>query len=226
MLTKESVQKMRESGEVPTVDLRIFDSIYSLPFSNFVIDHENDTEQIYKQYLNDLLELKNDELNLYLNAIKSVEIVDNQSLEKEDSFLISLYMQTKQTNAIDYLLENGYVLNKDTFVNAHKLILTGTSSQQFADKDHRTDDEAFVVRIENGITKIRYFALPCINIEEAIDKFIEFYNSDIYNDRIFLKSQIIHGLIATLQLFDDGNTRFARILQNLKLAELTSKKIQ
>lgn len=133
-------------------------------------------------------------------------------------------MQTKQTNAIDYLLENGYTLNKDTFVNAHKLILNGTSSQQFADKDYRTNDEAFVARIENGITKIRYFALPCINIEEAIDRFIEFYNSDIYNDRIFLKSQIIHGLIATLQLFDDGNTRFARILQNIKLAELTSKK--
>lgn len=224
MLTKEIVQKMRESGEVPTVDLKIFDSIYSLPFSDFVIDHENDTEKIYKQYLNDLLELKNDEIDVYLNAIKSVEIVDNQSLEKEDSFLISLYMQTKQTNAIDYLLENGYTLNKDTFVNAHKLILNGTSSQQFADKDYRTNDEAFVARIENGITKIRYFALPCINIEEAIDRFIEFYNSDIYNDRIFLKSQIIHGLIATLQLFDDGNTRFARILQNIKLAELTSKK--
>ena len=224
MLTREVIQKMRKTGEIPTVDLKIFNDIYSLPVSRFVTDHENDTEEYYTHYLNDMLELKGDDLIAYLNAIKSVEIVDNQSLEKEDSFLMSLYMQTEKTNAIDYLLDNGYVLNRDAFVNAHKLILKGTSSQQFADKDCRTDNEAFVVRIENGSPKIRYFALPYTDIEEAIKKIIEFYNSDAYDNRIFLKSQIVHGLVATLQLFDDGNTRYARILQNIKLAELTNKK--
>ena len=224
MLTRETIQKMRESGEIPTVNLKIFEDIYSLKFSQFVIDHENDTEELYKHYLDDMLELKDDDLISYLSAIKSVEIVDNQSLEKEDSFLMSLYMQTERINAIDYLLENNGTLNKDTFINAHKLILRGTSSQKFADKDHRNDNEAFVVRIENGNPKIRYFALPYTDIEETINKIIEFYNSKIYNDRIFFKSQIIHGLVASLQLFDDGNTRYARILQNIKLSELTNKK--
>ena len=89
MLTREYVEKMRKSGDIPTVNLKIFDSIYSLPFSQFVVDHENDTEELYTHYINDVLELKDDDLISYLNAIKSVEIVDNQSLEKEDSFLMS-----------------------------------------------------------------------------------------------------------------------------------------
>ena len=224
MLTREYVEKMRKSGDIPTVNLKIFDSIYSLPFSQFVVDHENDTEELYTHYINDVLELKDDDLISYLNAIKSVEIVDNQSLEKEDSFLMNLYMQTERTNAIDFLINNGVTLNRDAFINAHKLILKGTSSQKFSDKDHRIDNEAFVVRVENGNPMIRYFALPYTDIEEAIKKIMEFYNSDTYDDRIFLKSQIIHGLVASLQLFDDGNTRYARILQNLKLSELTNKK--
>ena len=224
MLTREYVEKMRVSGEIATVSLKIFDSIYSLPFSQFVVDHENDTEELYTNYINDVIELNGDNFISYLNAIKSVEIVDNQSLEKEDSFLMSLYMQTERTNAIDFLINNGVTLNRDAFINAHKLILKGTSSQKFSEKDHRTDNEAFVVRIENGNPKIRYFALPYTDIEEAINKIIEFYNSEIYNDRIFFKSQIIHGLVASLQLFDDGNTRYARILQNIKLSELTNKK--
>ena len=224
MLTREYVEKMRVSGEIATVSLKIFDGIYSLPFSQFVVDHENDTEELYTSYINDVIELNGDNFISYLNAIKSVEIVDNQSLEKEDSFLMSLYMQTERTNAIDFLINNGVILNRDAFINAHKLILKGTSSQKFSEKDHRTDNEAFVVRIENGNPKIRYFALPYTDIEEAIKKVIEFYNSDTYDDRIFLKSQIIHGLVASLQLFDDGNTRYARILQNIKLSELTNKK--
>ena len=224
MLTREHVEKMRVSGEIATVSLEIFDSIYSLPFSQFVVDHENDTEELYTNYINDVIELNGDNFISYLNAIKSVEIVDNQSLEKEDSFLMSLYMQTERTNGIDFLINNGVILNRDAFINAHKLILKGTSSQKFSEKDHRTDNEAFVVRIENGNPKIRYFALPYTDIEEAIKKIIEFYNSDTYDDRIFLKSQIIHGLVGSLQLFDDGNTRYARILQNIKLSELNNKK--
>lgn len=188
MLTREYVEKMRVSGEIATVSLKIFDSIYSLPFSQFVVDHENDTEELYTNYINDVIELNGDNFISYLNAIKSVEIVDNQSLEKEDSFLMSLYMQTERTNAIDFLINNGVILNRDAFINAHKLILKGTSSQKFSEKDHRTDNEAFVVRIENGNPKIRYFALPYTDIEGAIKKIIEFYNSDTYDDRIFLKS--------------------------------------
>ncbi len=134
MLTREEVEKMRKSGEIPTVNLKIFDNIYSLPFSQFVIDHENDTEELYIHYIDDVLDLKDDNLGSYLNAIKSVEIVDNQSLEKEDSFLMSLYMQTERTNAIDFLINNGVTLNRDAFINAHKLILKGTSSQKFSDK--------------------------------------------------------------------------------------------
>ena len=134
MLTREEVEKMRKSGEIPTVNLKIFDNIYSLPFSQFVIDHENDTEELYIHYIDDVLDLKDDNLGSYLNAIKSVAIVDNQYLEKEDSFLMSLYMQTERTNAIDFLINNGVTLNRDAFINAHKLILKGTSSQKFSDK--------------------------------------------------------------------------------------------
>ena len=225
-MTKEELGKKRNSGEYPIVDLKIFDSIDNIIFTDFTLDHMKDTKDLYVKYLDQILEMKHNDQNSFLTTIKSMEVVDNQTLEKEDSFMMSLYMQAKKENSIDYLLKNtSKKLDKKTFINGHKVLLHGTSSDQFSINDYRKDDEKFVGRYENHEPVISYFVLSSDNIEEAIDKIIEFYNSSQYEDKVFTKSQIIHGLVSALQLFDDGNTRYARLLQNIKLFNLTKKEI-
>ena len=115
-------------------------------------------------------------------------------------------------------------ISKDVFINGHKFLLKGTNSQKYVDKKYRTDNKACVGKVlPDGSRKINYFGINYEDIDEAIERVLNFYNSDIFDEHIFLKSQIIHGLLASLQMFDDGNTRYARILQNIKLYSLTKK---
>ncbi len=221
----QSIEQLRSSGDIPVVNLKIFDSIRDLEISEYVLGHIDYTNELYNQYLYTILSLPSEKQEPFLRAIKSSEIIDNQVLEKEDSFLISIYMQMSQENTIDYFLHNSHPkLVKNTFIEGHKRLLKGTKSQCFANKDYRTDNEAFVGRWTNGELNIRYFSLPYTDIEEAIDQVVDFFNSDSYCEYLFIQPQIIHGLIASLQMFDDGNTRYARILQNIKLFQLTNQK--
>lgn len=221
---KEKIRQLRESGKYPIVNLSIFDSINKLKLSDFTLDHLEDTEELYLKYLDDIFNMDIEHQKNFLRTIKSMEVVDNQTLEKEDSFMMSLYMQTRRENSIDYLLNrNSKVMSKPKFINGHKVLLRGTSSDKFAYNDYRMDDEKFVGRYENHEPVIDYFVLSSNYIEDAISRIIDFYNSDKYDEQIFIKSQIIHGLVSSLQLFDDGNTRYARLLQNIKLYHLTKK---
>lgn len=221
----QSIEQLRSSGNIPVVNFKIFDSIRNLKISEYVLGHIDYTNELYNQYLYNLLSLPEEKQEPFLQAIKAAEIIDNQSLEQEDSFLISVSMQRDRENTIDYFIRNSHPkLVKNTFIEGHKRLLKGTKSECFSNKDHRTDNDSFVGRWVNGELKIRYFSIPYTDIGEAIDQTVDFYNSDSYQEYLFLQPQIVHGLIACLQMFDDGNTRYARLLQNIKLFELTNKK--
>lgn len=219
---KDFIQNAIASNDIPVAGLEMFDSIKNIKLSDFTIDHTRDTLELYKEYLSEIMKLGEEYRNDFLRTIKFSEIIDNQSLEKEDSFLMVLYMQTVGENCIDYLLENDIKnINRDIFVEAHKHLLRGTKSQKFSNKDYRTDDNTFVVRKEAGNYIARYRAIPHKDIEEGIYRLLKLIKSDSCTDEVFLKPQIVHGMVAGLQMFDDGNTRFARILQNIMLFEAT-----
>ena len=226
MLTRKEIERIKESGEVPTVGLEIFDTINNFKFDDKTLDNEKYDLEMYKEYIEEILTMEKEHVNNYLSVLKSAEIIDNQSLENEDSFLMALYRQIAKENTIDYLLDHHQNLTKNSFIKGQSILLEGTSSDVFSKENLRTDDETFILRKQNDEEKIVYFAINNNDIDEAIEKFLAIYNSDIYDNNIFLKSQIVHGLIATLQMFYDGNTRYARILQNIKLWDLTRKKEQ
>jgi Fic family protein len=59
-----------------------------------------------------------------------------------------------------------------------------------------------------------------------MNKILDYYNNPANEktlDDIFIKSIIIHGLVASYQMFDDGNTRLARLLQHVKMFKLTNQ---
>ena len=230
-IRREYLREKRESGEYPIAGLQIFDSIQNLKFSDYVLDYERDVISIYSSYLDDLSSLKLDDTVAFLEFIKNQEILDNQSLEKENGFLISLYFQTvakEKDNAIDFLLshmDSGF--SREDFIAAHKLLLKGTKNEFFSGFDYRQYDESCVGYKDSatGEEVILYFNLPVSDIEEAIQRTLTFYNSDQYDEHTFLKGQIAHGIVGSLQMFNDGNTRYARILQHIKTSELTAKNL-
>jgi len=159
-------------------------------------------------------------INKFLVQLKKADIIDNQSMEKEDSFLISLYSALEDKSAVDLLIENyGKKLDKEKLVLFHDKILNGTSSSK--KNGLRTNNLKFVGSWENGRRIIQYFPILDSQIDDAIKEFLSFYNTNInlisQRSDIFVKPIIYHGLLAALQLFKDGNTRFARTLQNVEI---------
>lgn len=217
-----SISKLRESGCAPVVKLTIFDSIEKLKLDDYILDYHAHTKEMYKEYIDKVMDLETKKIIPYLKALKIMENIDNQSFEREDSFLMAIYSQFDEESAIQYLLKQKEIDKKD-IIEGHKILLKGTSSEDFADRDYRSNNETYVGYNDGGKIVVDYFPIDYRDIEEAIDKLLEFYHSDKFDDNFFIKAQIVHGLIATLQMFNDGNSRYGRILQNIKLYDLSKK---
>lgn len=164
----------------------------------------------------------------YLNAIKAGDVIDNQSLEKENSFLIGLYHNLSRETAMDKLIkyskDNKRIIGKDIF-ELHDTLLTGTLLSDT--ESIRTKNTKFVGRFVNGERVIDYFPIDYKYIPEATDKIAEIYNSRLLGksfDNVFFQPFLIHGLLGALQIFSDGNTRMGRIMQHALIWQLINEK--
>ncbi len=222
MYTTEELIRLRDSGNYPIANLKIFDSINKIKLSDRVLDNIKYTEEVYLERIEmiDHLDNKND----FLESIKLMEARDNQDMEREDLFIFDVLSHYYKDNCIDYLLTHDF--NKESFIEAHKILLEGTSTQEYANNDYRNNNDTYISQEDyNGSITPYYFALDYKDIPEAIDRLLEYYASND-DTNIFQKGIITHGLIAALQMFNDGNTRYGRVLQYLKIKDLTEKLYQ
>ena len=226
------IEKMRNSCLYPVVNLSIFDTIANLVLEDFTLEHEQEAVSSYKEYLENIFSMKKNMQENFLNGIKVKEIIDTQLLEEEDSYLLAVHMQTHRQSAMDYLLKQQQSpfekLTKEEIIKSHKKLLQGTSTgRKYAEHDYRQDNQAFVAKRKNGEVIIKYFSIDFKNIEEAIMNLTMYYNDKkLHNNHTLIKPIIIHGLVGALQIFDDGNTRFGRMLQNIKIYELTDMNLK
>lgn len=232
-LTTEKIQKsedMRNSGLYPIVNLNIFETVADLKLDDFTLEHEQEVIEKYKVYLDHVSSMKHTELKNYLTAVKKMEILDTQLLESEDSYIMKLYLEQHKLSAVDYLLhEQKYPttdLTRENIVTAHRKILEGTPSSIYAERDYRMDNWSYVIKKVHGEEQVHYFSLPYQEIEEGIMNLTLYYNSNFHNQYTLIKPILVHGLVGALQMFDDGNTRCGRILQNVKAHELTIKNLK
>lgn len=220
MYTKEELIRLRDSGNYPIANLKIFDSINKIKLSDRVLDNLKWTEETYIERV-ETIDSFNSKKKKFLESIKLMEAKDNQDLEREDLFIYDILSHYYKENCIDYLLTHDF--NKETFIKAHKILLEGTSSQEFAKKDYRDNNDTYVSQVDwNGTVTPYYFAIDYKDIPEALDRIIEYYQSNGDTD-IFQKGIVTHGLVAALQMFNDGNTRIGRVLQYIKIKDLTEK---
>lgn len=125
-INDEAIKKyedMRNSGLYPVVNLNIFETVADLKIDDYTLEHEQESIEKYKVYLDHVLSMKQSELKNYLTAVKKMEILDTQLLESEDSYIMRLYLEQHKISAIDYLLTSQKYpttdLTREKIITAH-----------------------------------------------------------------------------------------------------------
>ena len=236
LIAQQQIESVINAG-APIVKLNIFDILDGYTPSEYIKNQVEYTKELYLDLVAKLREFPKEDQEIFLKTLKESDIIDNQTIEKEDSFLIALQRNFESTFSVDLLLDkisSKEKISKEEFVKIHDVLLLGTSSENKLGL--RDNDLKFVGSYEiNPQTKfsfgnraISYFPLRHTEIDTAINKFLNFINSGIRpnNDYdIALIPIACHGLISTLQLFKDGNTRYGRLFQSVLLNEFINNEL-
>lgn len=229
---RREVNAAMQSGEYPVASLEMFDIVDNLRLSTKVHDHLSYTHELLMEHLEEINKLDGQvpSLTNYLNTLKAGDVIDNQSLEKENSFLVGLYMQISRETAIDKLInlyKNSEGMTPEELKSIALTLVTGTSSEK--KQIIRDCNDKYVGRFVNGERKIDYFPVDYQCVDTALDKLSEFYNrrieTDTY-DNVLIQPFVLHGLIGALQVFGDGNTRIGRLLQHSLIWQLINEKTE
>lgn len=211
--------------------MELIESIRNLKIYDSTMFHLEYTEQEYREYLKKLLEsgIAPNQISLFLETLKSRELVNNQENEQENSFLIELYQLSHKVNSIDLLIKilSKNSLNQKAFIDLHELVIKGTSDDIPENYKYRNDNEKWVGAFgTNGERKIDYMPPDFEEIPEKVQFILDYLKDDGENlfDNIFIKPFIAHAFIAYLQPFGNGNTRIARLIQYGAIFEQTVKK--
>lgn len=210
------------------VDLSLFDNIENISLSDKTKRDIDYTKDIYVEYLQKLSEFKESVIERILKALMSTETIDNHFLERENINLLMDYSETHYSTAIRYLVKKliteNQPLNDQIIKKAHEILMRGTSNASEISSGYRSSNNHYVGYVENGERIINYLPISHEDIKEAMQIFFSYYDANITSElEVFTKPFIIHGLLAALQVFADGNTRMARTLQYVKLQTLTNE---
>lgn len=224
ILIENKIKSLINSGVVKRVSIDMINNINNFELSKDNIVLFRDVLNEYKQYLKSI-DIINYFRDLYLDTLLKSELIDNQELEGLDPFVVSMFQCDKYENSIDFIVNRGGPINKNDFLKAHQTLLFGTNSLYNDNFSVRDSNVQFVGRKENDENVISYIPIDCKDIDDAISGILNLYNDNsIDNDfDIFIKPFLLHGVIAGLQCFRDGNTRLARNFQHIKLWKMTKK---
>lgn len=223
------VKDLKEARE-KIVDVRLFDYIDDIKLNNDVERLMNFTKELYLEYIEEILKYNKETQETILKALMNSEIIDNHGLERENVNFLRIYNETHHSTAIRYLvrklLKENILLNDAIIKKAHEILMRGTSNGNTINEGFRTNNHHYVGYIEDNKPVINYFPISHDDIKESINLLCKYFNTPItHEEELFIKPFIMHGLIAVLQVFEDGNTRLARCFQHITLQDLTNKTI-
>lgn len=231
MTSLELVNEARESGLYPIADLKLFETLENIKICNNVKDNLlYVTDELY-EYLDKINEFTNTKPGLkeLLSAFKTDDTFENQKLEKENPFLVGLFLQTKKEKAIDKLIKIAKTdkeLTRQELLSIHNALLYGTSSEN--NELIRKNNNTFVGYFMSEDIHFDFFPIDYHEINNAIKKLLDLYNNRLDGafDNVFIQPFAIHGLLGALQLFNDGNTRLGRLMQHVLLWKLINEKTE
>lgn len=216
---KEEINELIKSG-ARVVGLDIFDSANNYSMTKVVRDNIDWFYELYEDYYKLVMSSSDEESFKFMKCLKDCDIIDTNTMESEDSFLLTLYRNSHRECAIDSMIRNAdkKITNKKLIEN-HDKILKGTSSENKIGL--RKDNLQFVGSIIDGVKHVSYFPVLAENVECALTKFVSLYNNNLDSScdkyEALIRPIMYHGLIAALQMFNDGNTRLGRNIQHVEL---------
>ena len=221
---EQEIEKLLSTGQVKEVSLSLLEVSNNLSLTSdnkFLIESVNDT---YEKYLNILPKLEK-YLPSFLAVIKEKEIIRNQSLEDVNPLEIDILLKYGAASATDIMLKDkkiGKVYDIDNFCQSHGMMLLGISHSKDVFSGLRNNNTAFVGQMVNDKKKIDYIPIDYKKIQIIVEEVLNIYNERCPKDIVdcYVKPILIHGLIAAFQMFKDGNTRIARIYQNILFWDL------
>ena len=227
---EKQIYEARKSGLYSVASLDMFHILEKLVITNKLYEHIDYTNDLLMEYLEEVKELNQIEsaLSQFLRALRIGDVVDNQRLASENSFLIGLYTQLTRETAMGKLIKyakSGIQIDGKDIFELHNTLLCGTSSWEVS--SIRTDNSKFIGKFVDGKRIIDYFPIDYVDVKEAADKISSLYNDRLCDDRfnnVFLQPFIIHGLLSGLQIFNDGNTRMGRIMQHALMWQLINER--
>lgn len=210
------------------VDTSIFDHVSDVVLDDKTKKSLDYTRELYIDYLKELNNFKESIKEQILRTLMNTEVIDNHSVEMENINLLTSYCETHHSSAIRYLIKKLVTENLDINDNilkkTHEILMRGTSNGAGIAAGYRNNNSFYVGYIENGEKTIEFLPIAHENIKEAMEILFDYYNSNILDiNLLFAKPFIVHGLLAALQVFEDGNTRMARTLQHINLYTLTNE---
>lgn len=232
-MVKQYIEEAEAKGEIKRTGLYVCDAVDS-----FILDDENkfliecimDTYLFYlKQF--DLLE---EHKEAFLKTLKQEEIKRNQALENENPFVIEVLMNYNSRRYATDLAVKEKLEGRDctiqTLCRIHKTLLNGLAASDEQSKLRSTNTTFVGKKIMNDnpavmVDAVSYLPIDYQDIKEALERVLVLYNKKEFNSQfdLFTNPILVHGLIAALQCFNDGNTRLARIMQHVNALDLTNK---
>lgn len=226
-IEEQKIENQVKSGQVKRVSIDIIET-----FDKILISDDNkyltkDILENYKTYLELLNKLKEYKPS-FIKVLKEQEILRNQSLEGIDRLIVDVFMKHGAPSTTEQLIEDkkyGSNYTKNDFIKSHSKLLLGVCSPNIINEGIRTRNLSYVNKKENDKIVVDYIPVDYKDIEKGIDYILKIYNNkNITNETdILIKPIMIHGLIAALQMFKDGNTRLARIYENIMIWDLSNK---
>lgn len=221
-----------ENVKPKIVTLDIFDTAKNLKLTDYNKYYCDDIIEMYANYLKELKYLQDNEQltekerDAFLTSLKEMDIINNQATENENPSLILIYRNLDNKPTIDELIKKGNTpLTSEEIKKYHRQLIKDTSSDEGKIEYVRSNNNAFVGTYNiDGTKNIQYMPIDYRNVEEALTLLAEYYNQKISEPSdILVKPFLFHALVACLQVFNDGNTRIARLLQHTKIWNYTNE---
>ena len=194
----------------------LLDFIEKIKVDPFVLEHMEDINKEFDEYFKELSKLDDKFVLYFLTSLARDEINNNQKVENH------------KIKDFDFSIANLFF---DSLEISHNRI---HELHRFAMKDDENIEKhgvyrknpARVSKIYDDKEEIYWYGVEPEDINKFMDDFIKVYKSrkpSVLDSNPFIKSSLIHLLLAKIQPYFDGNRRTARTLHNIKFTEIINE---
>ena len=172
-------------------------------------EYAANTLKEYLSYMKSFFKYDYDIQNLFLIYSFNEEI-------KESNLIENHIIYPEEVLKGNYYIDN-FNVSHDRIKELHDFIQRGTDEY-----DYRSIP-AWVQKVSKEKKIIFWYGAKPEDINKFMDEFIELYKIKNLSNNIFLECMIIHLLFMKIHPFKDGNGRTARLLTNVKFAEVSNR---